>query len=293
MALKICPSCFTEIPEEANACPHCHTELMQCEKCGALSLRGTKSCSKCGSKFEKLNPFIESPDVSVDTVVDHVKSFKKKTPFISFIANQALWSAVSLVLTVVGAILFLLTVGKVNFREWGNNETLMVLAIVLPFISYPLKALPTVVSEAFFPKRLARYTTEVGFNILPHLANGIVVLPSTRNSKSVINARKLNFDLAKTSEFAKANPGEYTKYMIINFIRLATIAVTPIGAVLGTVLTFALGSYISDAGNNVLTSPSMIVIYAVAVIEVVSSIALNLYMASYNKARDEWIKTAA
>ena len=87
MALKSCPRCFKEIPDIAKVCPHCHTELIKCQKCGTLALKNTKTCSRCGAPLPKINPLIESPEVSADLVVGHVNEFTKKNFFYNFLAN--------------------------------------------------------------------------------------------------------------------------------------------------------------------------------------------------------------
>lgn len=291
MALRSCPSCFVEIPDEAKVCPHCHTALKKCTRCGALSLEETHNCSKCGSKFPKHPPLIESPDVSVDTVSAHVNEFKKKNPVLAIISNQTLWSVISVIMMIGGGIMFFLTMNNVNFKEWNASTSLLLLAIVLEFIAYSLKAFPLVVAEAFIPKKLYKYTEQVGFNILPHLANGKVTIP--KNGKGIIPLRKLNFDIAKTSEYAKANPAEYTKYMIFNIVRLVAIAVSGIGTLIGAVLMLGFGASIVAGGKNVWTSVPMILEYIFIGFELATSIGISLYMAGYNKARDEWIVSAA
>ena len=166
MALKSCPRCFREIPEEAKVCPHCNTEVRTCPKCGTLALKDADTCSRCGIKLPKFNPLIESSDVSVDTVVDHVKAFKKKHPIIALLSNQSLWYAISIVLMVAGGIMFLLTINKANLISWDINSTILMLSIVFEFIAYSLKTFPFVLSEAFVPKMLYKYTEDTGVNII-------------------------------------------------------------------------------------------------------------------------------
>ncbi|MBO5908420.1 MAG: zinc ribbon domain-containing protein, partial [Clostridia bacterium] len=68
MALKRCPMCFKEIPEESRVCSHCGTELKKCPKCETLAIKETETCSRCGARFTS-GILIEDPEVSVRKVV--------------------------------------------------------------------------------------------------------------------------------------------------------------------------------------------------------------------------------
>ena len=290
MALKSCPRCFREIPEEAKVCPHCNTEVRTCPKCGTLALKDADTCSRCGIKLPKFNPLIESPDTSIDDVVNHVQGFKRKNAFLSVITNQVLWSAFSAVMMVVGAIMFLLSLNGTNISLWSNNSSTLMWALVIEFLGYSVKAAPSVISELVLPTKLYKYTEASGYKILPKLANGGVVV--MKNSKSIFSTRKINFDLAKTSEYAKANPQEYTRYAIFNIVRLAAIVISTAGMIGGmTWLNFSAPALVAS-GTNVLKSAPMILVYVSVGIDLLTSMALSFYMTGFNKSRDEWVKTA-
>ena len=114
MALKSCPRCFREIPEESKICPHCHTEVKKCPKCETLAIKDTKICSRCGTPLPQSSILIENPEVSANLVVDHVKEFKRKNAFLSILSNQILWSTIAMGLMLVGGILFIFSSDKIH-----------------------------------------------------------------------------------------------------------------------------------------------------------------------------------
>ena len=214
MALKSCPSCFTQIPEEAQACPYCQAELKRCSKCGALAPVESKKCSKCASKFDRIDPFMESPDASVDSINQHVLEFKRKKPILNFFTNQLIWNVICYALMFGGGIMFLRSVGIADLQIWDSGAYFLMLSLVIEFVAYTIKAIPTIVSDTFLPKKLHAYTEKVGFNILHQLSNGDSA--NLGRGSSIFAVRKHNFELAKTSEYAKAHPDAYKKYQAFN-----------------------------------------------------------------------------
>ncbi len=289
MALKSCPSCFTQIPAEASACPHCHAELKRCSKCGALATIESKKCSKCASKLDKFDPFAESPDASVDSINQHVLEFKRKRPILSFFTSQLIWSLLCYALMLGGGIMFFRSVRVADLQIWDGGAYFLMLSLVIEFIAYTVKSIPTIVSDIFLPKKLHAYTEKVGYNILHQLANGDSA--DLGRGSSLLAVRKHNFELAKTSEFAKAHPDVYKKYQAFSVASLAISLFSTLSMIIAIIVLAIITPNMSETGQKIWMSFPMIMEYISFALEVVTVVASRIYMSSYNKSRDAWIKT--
>lgn len=291
MALKSCPRCFKEIPEESRVCSHCGTELKKCPRCETLAIKETETCSRCGARFTS-GILIEDPEVSVNNVVNHVREFKKKNLLLSLLSNQMVWSAISVFFIAAGIIIYVVSMNNASLTDWNSSSNLMIWSLVLAFIGYSIKMVPYTFAEIMIPKKLFKFTESVGFDIRPHLSNGSAAIP--KNAKTIFATRKLDFELAKTSEYAKQFPNEYNKYRIFNIARFAGFIVLEAAFIVSTVLLTKVAPDIILAGGtakNIFASLPAIVWYVSVGAELVFSIAQTLIQSSFNKTRDEWIKT--
>ena len=278
MALRSCPRCYKEIPDEAVVCPHCHTELTKCHKCGALALKNTKNCSKCGTHLPRPNSLIESPEVSVDMVVNHVNDFTKKSFLYQLLANQMFWN----ILCYVFSGLSILIIGL--FRD----EISFLIGASVMIFGYSVASLSRGILVCVVPKRLAKYTESTGFDIDAHIVNGSVAIQT--NTKSLAVNRKTKFELAKNSRYAKACPNKYKTYSIFGVVKVITFGAFFVGMIFSCVF---LGLYAAFATveNSILLSPPAIVFYVFDALELISIFVFNFYEMGYNRSRDEWMKT--